>query len=68
MTNTMQALKSKTIIAALVSFAATLAGFLGLAVDPEVQVQMTDATMSIISAIGALGAIYGRVVATKVIK
>jgi len=56
---------SKTVWMALVTLLATFAGFWGYDFVAAEQQSIVDAVMAIIAALGSLGAIWGRTVATK---
>ena len=63
-----RAFRSKTIIAATVSMVAGVLTFLGIAIDPATQLQITNVIMAMGSIVGSIIAIYGRIVATKLFK
>lgn len=58
---------SKTIWGSLIAVAAALAGTAGLTIDAQSQMAISDAILQVISAAGALIAIYGRLNATDII-
>ncbi len=60
--------QSQTIIAAVVVVVATVAGFFGYTIDLETQAGIVDAILALITAIGGVVAIYGRVKANRIIK
>ena len=55
---------SKTIWGALIAVGASLSGFMGLALDPVTQSDLADALLQLVGGIGAIVAIYGRLMAT----
>lgn len=59
--------QSKTIIASILVVIATLLGPFGINIDAGTQTQLVDGLLAIVTAVGGLVAIYGRVTATKVI-
>ena len=59
---------SKTIWGALVAIAATLASMMGFDLDTQAQGQLVDAALQLVTAAGALVAIFGRLVATDFIE
>lgn len=60
--------KSKTIISGVVAVAAGVAGVFGYTIAPEDQEQIIELITIVGSTVGGLGAIYGRITASKVIK
>lgn len=59
---------SKTIWGALVAIGATLASMMGFDLDTQAQGQLVDAALQLVTAAGALVAIFGRLVATDFIE
>lgn len=59
------ALQSKTVWGALLAVAGALAGMFHLNFGAAEQAQALDSIYAIVSAVGGLLAVYGRVVATK---
>ena len=57
--------ESKTIIAAIVTLAASILALLGYTFTPEDQAVIVGIGTSLVTALGAALAIYGRVKATK---
>jgi len=66
--NTKHWWESKTIIGALVAIFSSILGFIGFSVEPEMQTEFADLVVTLISVIGGLIAIWGRVKAGKSIK
>ena len=60
--------KSKTIISGIVAVAAGVAGIFGYATAPEDQEQLIELITIVGATYGGLGAIYGRITASKAIK
>lgn len=58
-------LTSKTIQAAFLALAAGVAGLVGYSVTEDDQAQLLELATSIAGIVGAVGAIYGRIVASK---
>jgi hypothetical protein len=61
-------MESKSIMGGVVVVLASVAGAMGLALDANTQSQILDYATVIVTAIGGLIAIYGRVKASKIIK
>lgn len=59
---------SKTIWGALVAILATLASMMGFDLDDAAQRQIVEAALQLVTAAGALVAIFGRLVATDFIE
>lgn len=59
---------SKTIWGALVAILATLGSMIGLEIDQPSQATLVDATLQIVTAAGAVIALFGRLVATDYIE
>ncbi len=59
--------RSKTVWGALVAIFASVSGSFGLSMDAGSQGQLTEAILQLISALGAVFALYGRLTATDVI-
>ena len=58
---------SKTIWGSLLAVAAALGATAGITIDAAAQVELSEAIVSFVGAIGALVAIYGRLTATQII-
>lgn len=58
---------SKTVIAAVIVVVATLLGPFGIDIDTGAQTELVDFLLALTTAVAGIVAIYGRVVATKVI-
>lgn len=59
---------SKTVVSACIILIAAIVNICGYTVTPETQTELINVVMTIITAAGALAAIYFRVIATKRIK
>ena len=59
---------SKTIWGALVAILATLASMMGFDLDSDAQADLVEAALQLVTAAGALVAIFGRLVATDFIE
>jgi len=59
---------SRTVISAIIVLVAAIVNIFGYTIDPKTQAELIEMVMTIITAVGALAAIYFRVVATKKIK
>jgi VIT1/CCC1 family predicted Fe2+/Mn2+ transporter len=60
--------KSKTVLSGIVAVLAGLAGAFGYAIAPEDQEAIIEVITIAGATVGGVGAIYGRIVATKVVK
>lgn len=58
---------SKTIWGSLVAVGAALASTVGLSIDGESQLAISEAILQVVAAAGALFSIYGRLSATDII-
>jgi len=59
--------ESKTIWGALVAVAASVAGGFGFSINEASQLELTNAVVQLVAAMGAMVALYGRLNATQVI-
>lgn len=59
--------QSRTIWGALIAVIASLFGALGISIDGATQNDISEVMLKIVSVIGALTAIYGRLSATEII-
>lgn len=62
------AARSKAVIASVVVIGASIAGMFGFALTPEQQQEISDLILAVVTGIGGLVALYGRVVAKTEIK
>lgn len=62
------AFASRTVISAIIVLVAAIVNLFGYTVNPETQTELIEVVMTIITAAGAMTAIYFRVIATKKIK
>lgn len=65
---TKPALASKTVISSLIVVLASIASMFGYSVSPDDQSVLGGLVFSVITALGGIGAIYGRVTAKEVIR
>lgn len=65
LTDTKSIWASKTIWGGAIALLAALAGLLGYAITPEQQAELIETGSLIVSAIGGLIALWGRIAATK---
>lgn len=59
--------QSKTIWGALIAVAASFVSALGISIDATAQSDLAEAILQLITALGAMTAIYGRLSATELI-
>lgn len=60
--------QSRSVIGSVVAILAVIAGFFHVIVAPEVQSQLVDAVLALVTVAGALVALVGRIIATKTLK